>query len=252
MRYTALVMAGGRFDAPSAQAAGTPMKALATVAGATLLSRVLSALRQVDLVTRIVVVGPEEVRREVGDDAEWHLEASSLFGNVTEGARAAGLFGDDRVLLIGSDLAAPTVASLRDFLERSAASRSSVTVPLVARESFEAAYPGSPSRYAALREGEFTIGSQFTAPAGLLLAPPRQVVRVVEGRKSAPAMARLLGPRILLGLMTHSLTIETLERRASAVLQVAATAMPDCGADLALDVDDARDLAYARLVAGGA
>jgi len=59
-------------------------------------------------------------------------------------------------------------------------------------------------------------------------------------------MARTFGLSFVFGLLTHTLTIPLLERRASELLGVPSRAVRDCAPDLAFDVDDAADLAYAN------
>jgi GTP:adenosylcobinamide-phosphate guanylyltransferase len=246
IKLTALVMAGGRFEGADARAAGHEMKALTEIGGVGMLSGVLAALVAADRVGRILVVGPEEIREvahEVG--AEWALEMDDLLGNVQAGVRELGLTGGKQVLLVGSDLAAPRAQSFDDFIERSPA-KASVTTPIVKRAAYERAFPAGPNKFLAIREGEFTMGSQFLSPAGLLLNPPTAVAAILGDRKSQWRMARTFGLPFLFGLLTHTLTIPQLERRASELLGVTARAVPDCAPDLAFDVDNACDLAYAR------
>jgi len=239
-------MAGGRFRGRNAEAAGAEIKALTLVGGMTLLARALSALRDVPAVARIVVVGPEAVKASLPEQIEWIPETSTLLGNVRAGAAAA--YPDasgDTVLLIGSDLAAPQASSLTDFIDRSP-ERLGVTVPLVERSSVESAFPGCPGAYVPLREGQFTIGSQFLAPVSLLLNPTPGMAAMLGHRKSQLLMARTLGWPIAWGLLRRTLTIEQLEQRASIILGAPAGAVRDCAPDLAFDIDDERDLVFAR------
>ncbi len=238
-------MAGGRLSGKDAEFAGTTIKALAELSDEALVVRVVRELKLVPEVGRIVVVGPDEVRKALGDLCEVCTETKTLLGNVQAGVKFAGLTGSDRVLLVGSDLAFPCAESFSDFIQRTPES-SDVTTPLVTRAAYDAAFPNIRSAFVALREGDFTIGSQFTSPAGLLLDPPPGVEAILGNRKSQVQMAISFGPMFVTGLLTKSLTIPALEKRASEILRVSTTAVRDCAADLAFDIDDRHDLAEAR------
>ena len=245
MTFTAVVPAGGRLSPQDARACGESVKALLPIGGESLLARLLLELRLVERVERVVVIGPTETRliaESLG--AIWILETTSLLGNVQAGVRAVSLSGEDRIFLVGSDLAAPDARSLTSFLERSPID-AKVAAPLVSRETFVKAYPGSPSTFLALADGHYTLGSQFTAPAGLLLAPTPAIAAMLGHRKSQLAMALTFGLPFALGLLTGLLTIPALERRASELLGVPARAVPDSAPDLALDIDNFADYQYA-------
>ena len=245
-KLTALVMAGGRFEGADARAAGNEIKGMTDIGGVCMIARVLTALTAAECVGRIMVVGPEAVRTPAYDvGAEWVLEDETLLDNLRVGLCEIGLSGPKPVLLIGADMAAPRAQSIDDFIARTPA-KTPVTTPLISRAAYEKAFPGSGSRYLPLKEGEFTMGSQFIAPAELLLKPPPAVAAMLGCRKSQWQMARTLGWPFVFALLTRSLTVPMLERRVSGLLGVVARAVPNCAADLAFDIDDARDLAYAR------
>jgi hypothetical protein len=242
---TAVVAAGGRFAAPDAAVIGETIKAQARIEGETLLFRLLTVLLKVAAVRNIVVIGPEELKKTATSfGGVWTRETDTLLGNVIAATRSSGLMGDEPILLIGADMAFPSAASITDFLLRSG-ERGTVSAPVIARETYEASYPGSPSIFAPLREGQVTLGSQFVAPAGLLLDPPPAVAAILGHKKSQMQMARIFGVAFIVGLLTKQLTIPGLERRSSELLGVPVTAVQGCAADLAFDIDDARDYAYA-------
>ncbi|MBV9232457.1 MAG: NTP transferase domain-containing protein, partial [Candidatus Eremiobacteraeota bacterium] len=65
----AVITAGGRIDGEFARVAGTTVKALARVRGATMLQRVVDAVRGAGA-TRIAVIAGEEVVRACRSDVE--------------------------------------------------------------------------------------------------------------------------------------------------------------------------------------
>ncbi len=245
MTFTAIVPAGGRLSPQDARSCDESVKALLQIGGESLLARLLRELRAVGLVERVVVIGPAETRL-ISEcfGALWTLETNSLLGNVQAGVRAANLSGADPIFLVGSDLAAPNALSFANFLDNLPAD-AQVAAPLVTRERFAQVYPGSPSTFLTLADGQYTLGSQFTAPAGLLLAPTPAIAAMLGHRKSQLAMALTFGLPFALGLLTGLLTIPALERRASDLLGVPARAVPNSAPDLALDIDNFADYQYA-------
>jgi hypothetical protein len=256
IQYTAVIPAGGTFSArdlaslPSGASATVSLKALARVGDLTLLDIILTALSKVEEVSKSVVIGPPILSTIAKNyDVSWINDTGSLFSNIRAGTVAAGISGDDRVLSISADLAAPKPESIKSFLAR-IPNEACIALPLVEQGDFMRAYPGSSSSFVNLRDGAFTIGSLITAPAKLILDAPTVVAAFLGNRKSQIQMAACLGPAVALGLLTRSLTIDTLESRIAELTGVGAHAVPGCGPDLALDVDGARDLIYARSLIG--
>jgi GTP:adenosylcobinamide-phosphate guanylyltransferase len=244
---TALVMAGGRIGGEYARVGGTQVKALVRIAGRAMLESTLDALRSANRVARTIVVGPGDVRdAAMAFGAEWTIETPTLLGNVQAAVAASGAGGQEKVLLIGSDLAEPRPTSIDDFLARSP-DEADFTAPIVSRLDYERVYPSSPATYVKLKEGEITMGSQFLSAASLMISPPPAVAAMLGHRKSQIRMARTLGPWFVWRLVTGALTIAETQQRVSELLGAPSAAVMDCAPDLAFDVDDVRDLTYATI-----
>jgi GTP:adenosylcobinamide-phosphate guanylyltransferase len=243
MAVDAIILAGGRITGRYARATGTPVKALATVAGVPLLRRVLTALRATAGIGRICLVGPESAGVLGGDEVVWEREAGTALGNLQAGLDRLGPGGEARVLLCASDLPLLEAAALQDFLDRAPAG-ADVALPVVRREAFVAAFPGNWGIYVRLADGTFTAGSQLLVRPSALHANQPLVRRLFEQRKSQLAMARTLVAGTIWRLVTRRLTVAEIEARGEALTGCRCAAVLDCRPELAFDVDNLLDLRY--------
>jgi CTP:molybdopterin cytidylyltransferase MocA len=235
----AVVTAGGRVDGAFAAAIGTPVKALAPFGRGVVLDVVLDALRSAGI-EEIAVVGDPAVGRRLPDGVRLVPAAPD---GVTNIARALDAWPGDDLLFATSDLPFVDGAALRAFVAASAGY--DLTLPLASAGDYAAAYPGAPPHVTELAGERVANGSVF-----FIAAAARTPVRAVAGRffaarKSAPAMARLLGAPLLLRYVVRRLRIADVERRATAVLGVRATAIRRSAPALCYDIDTLDDYRYA-------
>src|SRR5579885_2136064 len=112
----AVITAGGRIDGEFAAAAGTNVKALASVRGETMLARMIAALRAAG-VDEIAVVGGEEVRAACSSTIDRFVDESpSGSENLLRALHAWP--ADERLVYATSDLPYVTPDAVRDFLRR--------------------------------------------------------------------------------------------------------------------------------------
>jgi GTP:adenosylcobinamide-phosphate guanylyltransferase len=238
----AVVTAGGRIDGAFASAAGTRVKALASLHGATMLERVLDALRGSGA-TRIAVVGGEEVRRTCGTTVEQFIDESpSGSENVL---RALGAWPEDGepLLYATSDLPYITAAAIRDFTQRTP--DGTLAVPLIEFADYAARFPQAPAC-------GITLAGERVVNGGIFILPPDSARRLAgaatgffEARKRPWRMASLVGPLALIRFAAGRLSVTDLEGTAQRVLQMPARAVRGCAAELAFDVDTAAEYGYA-------
>src|ERR1700733_12127612 len=135
----AVITAGGRIDGAFAEAAGTTVKALAPVRGATMLERMIGALR-VARVSEIAVVGGEEVRAECGSTIERFVpESESGSENLLRALRAWP--ENERLIYATSDLPYVTPAAIGDFIKR--VGQGTLAVALSEYADFSARFPSA-------------------------------------------------------------------------------------------------------------
>jgi CTP:molybdopterin cytidylyltransferase MocA len=239
----AVVTAGGRVDAPYANAAGTAIKALAPVRGATMLDRIIDALRTAGA-TRIAVVGGSEVRAACADRVELVVdETPSGAQNVL---RALAAWPDDdgeSLLYATSDMPYVSAAAVRDFLARAAPG--AIAVALAEYADFARRFPGAPP-YGITLAGERVVnGGLFSLPAGSCAAVAKMATRLFEARKRPWLMATLVSPLALLRLVAGRLGVSEIETIARGVANLPAAAVRGCAPELGYDADTLSEYRYA-------
>lgn len=246
MMPPALVLAGSRGpDDSVAQAAGVSAKALAEVAGQTMLARVVAALRAAG-VTRILVSASDPAVAE----AARALGTEPIAAAAGPSASVAAAFAETGAPLIvtTADHALLEAAWVTHLVEQAPAD-CDVAVMLAERAVIEAAQPGSRRTYLRMADGDWSGCNLF------LLATPaatRALVlwqEVEADRKRPWRIARRLGARALLRYLLHRLTLGQAFDRLGEMAGARAAAVASPFGLAAVDVDTADDLATVRAIA---
>ncbi len=241
----ALVLAGARPGRPDpvAQAAGVSHKALATVGGATLLSRVVGALREAGVTQLAVSTSDAEVAahaRALGAET-LPADAAGPSASVLAGAEALGV----PLLVTTCDHAFLEVGWVRRFLADAPAG-ADVCALAASREIVEAAAPGAPRTYLRFADGAWSGCNLFLVRTERGLDAVRFWRRLEARRKRPWRMARLIGPGTLLRYALGRLTLAQAVERLGRAAGVRAAVVPCPFGLAAVDVDSAADLAFAR------
>ncbi|MBZ9713870.1 nucleotidyltransferase family protein [Deinococcus multiflagellatus] len=251
--WSAVVLGGGDPGDPFAAAHGVKVKPLIPVAGLTMAERVLRALRGSGQVARVAYVGPTTPALDPWID-ERVTDHGTLLSNLEAGVealRAAGLQPGERVLVVTADIPLLSAEQVRDVLR--AAPDAALVYPVVRREACEAAFPGVKRTYARLKDGVFTGGNLFLLDPALIGQFLPRLREVLAARKAPLRLAALIGPGILLRLITGRLSVAALEAKVSALLGVTARALVTPHAAVGTDVDKDSDLELvARHLTGAA
>ncbi|MER3472947.1 MAG: hypothetical protein C4335_02705 [Armatimonadota bacterium] len=246
-----VLTAGGRIvrqDFPNAvlEDGDSGYKCLLKVKGRTLLETVLEAVRGWGGADRVVVVGNPLLQRWLHAPNEVLVpERAEAHENLIAGLEAVARY--PRVLYLTTDLPFVTAEAIAHFVA-SCPPDAQVCYAVVRREAFEARFPGSPSSYARLRDGEFAGGCAAMVEPGVLLARKEWIRRVAERRKSLWRLALIAGASMLWKYATRRLTVADVERRAEYLLGARCRAV-ECDAVLAYDIDTPQEYLYALRVA---
>ncbi|MBV8198884.1 MAG: NTP transferase domain-containing protein [Candidatus Eremiobacteraeota bacterium] len=238
----AVITAGGRINGEFARAAGTTVKALAPVRGATMLQRVIDALREAGA-TRIAVIGGVEVRRACSSVVECVIEESVSGSENLRKALDAWPRDGDRLLYATSDLPYITAAAVDDFLGR--VSSETLAVPLTEWSDFQLRFPGAPPFGLTLAGERVVNGGVFAVPDASIPKLAALAARFFEARKAPWRMAGLVSPSVLLRFLFRRLSVADLERLAVRALGTPACGVRRAAAGLAYDVDLLEEYRYA-------
>lgn len=241
------MLGGGDPGDPFAAAHGVPVKALIPVAGQPMALHVLRALHGSERVGRVAYVGPTLPAMDSLIDMRV-TDHGTLLGNLEAGVEAltaGGLAPGERVLVVTADIPLMTGAQLAQVLD-AAPPEAGLVYPVVRRADCEQAFPGVRRTYARLREDTFTGGNVFLLDPRLVGQFLPRLREVLRARKSPLKLAGLIGPGILLKLLTRRLTVPELEERVSRILGVPARALITPHAAIGTDVDQDADLHLAE------
>lgn len=235
-----MVLAGGRPDPALPQ--GIPNKAFLPLCGRPMVEFVLQALRAAASVNRIVLVGPDPLPPGIAGHADLAIAArGGLLDNVVEGLAGAG--EGTPVLAAAADIPLLTPSVVDAFVDAATALDAECVYGVVRREDVWQALPGVRKTFVRLREGTFTGGSLILLDPGAFARARAAIDRAIHARKHPWALARMFGLRALLGLLTGTLRISELERRASLLTGMRARALICRAPEVALDVDTPEMLA---------
>jgi GTP:adenosylcobinamide-phosphate guanylyltransferase len=244
MKYNTFITAGGRISGEFAQKVGTDIKALIDVSGDTILKRTIDALRKSGAIEEIALIAPEELRKrpeaELVDTFIDADESGSI--NIMRGLEH---FKDDRfVVLCTSDLPFITPEAVSDFLSR-CDDEAVLFYPVFERDEIdESMKPGIPS-YIKFKEGHFTGGSIFKLAPSVLIPKMHELTKSFNARKSTFLMAKLLGWRIVLKMLTGTCTIDDVLKRAGNLLGGECRSVRGCHSGITVDIDDEESYEFA-------
>lgn len=243
MTFNAIVLAGSRGGAdPVAAAAGVSDKALAVVAGRTMLARVVDAVRAAGADRVLVVHSSAAVR-----DAAMALGAEVLAGEAGPSASAAAALAHlgAPALLTTADHALLEPAWITAFLQ-AVPPTADVAALLARRDVVEAAVPETRRTWLRFADGDWSGCNLFqlaTPGAAAALALWQEVER---DRKRPWRIVRRLGPGLLVRYLLGRLTLAEALARVGALAGVRAAMVASPYGLAAVDVDKPEDLALVR------
>jgi len=239
----AVVTTGGRVGAAYANDAGTEIKALAPVRGATMLDRVIDALREAG-VTQLAVVGGPEVRAACSARVDRFIEESSSGAQNVLLALHAWPDDDGRPLLYAtSDMPYVTAAAVRDFVARVPAG--TIAIALAEYADFAARFPDAPPFGITLARERVVNGGIFLLPAGSCARVSRTATMLFAARKQPWRMATLVSPLAMFRLIVGRLSVAEMETVASKVAKIPAAAVRRCAPEIGYDADTVDEYRYA-------
>ncbi|WAM32488.1 nucleotidyltransferase family protein [Caldicellulosiruptor naganoensis] len=228
---------------------GTPYecKALIKLNDKFMIEYVLDAVCNSKYVSRIVVVGPlrlKEVLEAKYPRVEFIEEDTSIMKNAKKAIEY--LNSNKKILFLTSDLPFITSEAIDHFIEESIKTGADICYPIVEKSINDEKYPQMKRTYGTVKEGTFTGGNAIIINPSVFDRCYRLAEKLVEKRKNPIAMARLIGPTILLLFLTKKLSIQRVEKRVSKVFKVKAKAIISTYPEIGQDVDKDSDLTVAK------
>ena len=254
----AVLIAGGRANAPLSEVAGHSVKGLFSLHGATLITRVLHALQQAGA-KRIAVVGSELLLHALPSlDTEilFAVEGSDPVDNLLRGVERLGLPSEAQFLHCAVDLPMVTGSALCDLMH-AAPPDADVVVAWTPESAFVQMFPGAPYTALQFAEGRFLSASASVMRVGFLEAQLPLLRRLAAARKSAGRVALTLlrafhyhlaatGAPLAARFLTGRLALSSLPLIAEQLLGARLHFYLNAAPELAYDVDTEEDYRYAQ------
>ena len=245
MKVDAVVLAGG--DGAVIDPA-VSVKGLVPIAGKPMVEWVVEALRQAETIADIAVVMPsasglgpwtEKVDRVV-------VSEGRFVDNVLTGVNS--FESDRRVLVVTGDVPALTGEAVDDFVLRSIERDAEVSYPLVRKSDMVEQFPGSERTFVRIEGGSVTGGNMTLLTRDLVRRNRDIGQRLFETRKSPVKMARVIGLRFIVKLITGRLKPSDVESKLGELLGGRCAAIYTVYASIGADVDKPIDVVVAERV----
>ena len=249
--FQALVLAGSRGVVdPVAAYAGVSHKGLATVAGLTLLERVLRALAEAGASRIAICTGDQIIAATALALRELPpVEVISAEASPSLSVRAALEKLGSPLLVTTVDHALLQPEWVRRFIADTPAG-ADISILLGEEAVVQAAAPGTRRTYLAFRDGRFSGCNLFYLATDRAVGALDLWRRVEAHRKQPWRIAMLLGPGVLLGFLLRRFTLRQAVARLGGKANVRAEAVTTPFGLAAVDVDKPSDLDLARRLQG--
>lgn len=244
----ALILAGKQADGPLRDMGVS--KAMIKINGKEMILYVLEALKAVEYVDRIAVVGDARDLAFLKNKVDIIVEQEdSMAENIVRGAE---VFPEgDELLVLTCDIPMITPEAIKDFVEKARATGADFNYPIVRREDNDTRYPGVHRTYVRIRDGTFTGGNIVLVRAGIVKKAMERAKYFLAYRKKPWMLAKILGVSFVVKLLLGMLTIKELENRVSDLFGIKAKAVISAYPEIGTDVDKKSDLELAQKVLAG-
>ncbi len=245
--FTAVALAGGRLERDFRDAGYDVVnKAYLPVGGATMLERVLRALRGAHCVGEIRCVTPAQIfGATYGPAAPRLCDKLIAPGEGLIDSLIAGFDGLDEsahVLVAATDIPLLTASAVDAFADRARSASCDIGYGCVSRPRHDEVYPQVRHTWVRLREGTFCGGGISVIRAGAVAPLVALLYKIAAARKSPLRLALLFSPFLVVRLLLGLVAIPELERRADALSGVTCRCIPCDDAEIAVNVDRLSDL----------
>lgn len=237
----ALILGGAPNSGPLRQISGAQYEAGINIAGRSMIDYVISALRNVPVISHIIVVCDESVLSEALKKQVTFIvkPGRTLLDSLNNGLKA--MDAREPVLVLTADIPLISKEALEDFLQRCNQKEADVYYSFVPKEVNDQKYPGVKRTYVKLREGVFTGGNLVLLSPGVSRDHTDILNRAVLLRKKTLQLCLMLGWKYLFYLLVGRLTIHQIEDQVATILKIKAVGVISAFPEVGIDVDKPSD-----------
>jgi Molybdopterin-guanine dinucleotide biosynthesis protein A len=243
----AIVLAG---DTKGSPVEDISCKAFIKIRDRFMVEYVLDSLRASSYVSRIIVVGPENLlSKAIGDKVEMVIQSGdSIMKNVKKGIQYFN--EDNHILVCTSDIPMVSSEAIDDFARQCMDRNVDVGYPIIEKSLNDVKYPDVKRTYVKMKEGTYTGGNIMYINPKAIDSCFNIAEILVENRKNAIKMGKALGIPILVELSLGILKIKTVEKRVNKLFGINARAIETSYPEIGNDVDKASDVDFVNKYMG--
>lgn len=243
----ALILAGSQGDSPLKEL--NDVKSLIKINGKEMILYVIDAIKELEFIDQIVVVGDKEKLEPVSRSVDVIIEeGDSLTENVLKGAQ---YFSDDEeILVLTCDIPMITSEAIQDFIDKTRLFKAEFYYPIISKEVNDKKFPGVHRTFVKIKDGTFTGGNIFLVTAGAIKKNINKIESFLVNRKKPLMMLKTLGVFFILKFLFGVLCIADIEKRVKQLFNVEGRAIISNYAEIGTDVDKFSDLEIASRVLG--
>lgn len=250
MQYDAVVLAGGESSSDLRKIAPYDNEALILIGKYPMIYFIYHALRQSELVDRIVVSGPTDALRSIlpRDERLFFVpggeNAVASFTQAVNYLKEHGI--NESLLILPADIPFITAEAIDDFIQRSQETEAEFYYSITSQEVNEEKFPGVQRTYVKLKDGVFTGGNLFILRSQVIDQVMELAGQLVQRRKNPLAMGKLFGPGLVVKYLFGRLSIALAEKRFQEMTGIRGRAIISPYAEVGVDVDKPSDLELAN------
>jgi len=245
MNFDALVVAGGKNDGALRKISDKKYESLIEIAGKPMVQHVIDAVKKVEEINDIVIVGPEELNDFTNNDYNIIIPKGRMINNIKRGIEA--LNNQNHILIITSDIPLVTPEIIQEFIHRCKKEKKyDLFYPIISKEINLEKYPEVERTYVHLDEGVFTGGNLVLVSPTIIQGPLDWYNRILSLRKKPLKMSKMLGFKFIIKFIFRRLSITEVETRISEIIGHDCKALILEYPEIGFDVDKPSDLKMMR------
>lgn len=241
----ALVLAGGKTSESLQKLTNAENEAFIEIGPKKMIQYVIEALQKSKRVSRVIVVGPRELREIVTAGVILQAAGKTIIENLRLGLTRVSR-GTEKLLVVSADIPFLTGKVIDNFLGAADDYDADFYYPIIAKDTCERHFPEVKRTYVKLKEGIFTGGNIFLLNPEIITKCSKEAEELIANRKYPLKMLKLLGIQFLIKFFFKRLSINDLEKKVSGLFKIKGVALISRDAEIGVDVDKDTDLELAR------
>lgn len=231
-----LVLAGGE----SFLTNGTKWKSMIPINSKPMINYVLSELKSLKNLGKIILIADEEVALEVKGFYDILVDSQkTIYENLLKGIEVAST---KHVLVVSADIPLIKKEHLQWFIDQALKEDVAAVMPYITKLEMDKAYPRAKRTYVQLREGLITLGNLALIKKDITGEIKNLLIQVTKHRKNPLKIAMIVGLDILILYFMRLLSIRYIEKKALILIKHPVKGLQSPYPEIGMDVDKIEDL----------